>query len=287
MDIYISKSKSNPKFWIIAYTNENSQNVFFMVDNSVLPLINFDFACDNINIEAVIVDYYEYEKPQKIKVNNIDKNYMHIWKPGLQNNIAFQLGYNETAKSRAKRDLSILIQKLQEILLYVEPTNSGLQSFSHKTRELLILSCTELENSLKFYLNTSNITRSTMANYIDILNKVDLRKYQVKFNGYAQLCSYFPFGNWNKQQPTQSLSWYDAYNKTKHDKDKHFNLSTLENAMQAVAANMIMFCVRYSPYAIFAENDFYSNIIRNFLEIDMPNATINDLYIPHIVKCEK
>ena len=62
----------------------------------------------------------------------IGVKYKHIWKPLMQNNIEKELDFSVQEAYRAKRDLGILVQKLQEILLFIEPSNEGLKAYSHK-----------------------------------------------------------------------------------------------------------------------------------------------------------
>lgn len=49
-----------------------------------------------------------------------------------------------------------------------------------------------------------------------------------------------PFSQWNKVQPTQSLPWYDAYNKVKHDREGNFRLAQLSHALHAVAGVFVL-----------------------------------------------
>jgi hypothetical protein len=281
MQVYIANLKLDESKYIIAY-NCSSQSVFLILNTLGLPTLNLDFICDKCDIPEILVNYYE-TNTIKICEIEIGKAYLNIWKPGLNNpSIPEQLGYNAIQKNRAKRDLSILVQKLQEILLYVEPTKEGLSSYSHKTRELLLLASTEVENCLRQYISDCNADRAKTKDYVNILDKIDLKKYKITFNGYSEVFSCKPFELWNKEQPTQSIVWYDAYNKTKHNKDKYFNLATLENVLYAVAACVVMFCIRYSPHAVYSENDFYSNLIRNFIDVSILDIKETDIYIPKI-----
>lgn len=284
MQVYIANLKLDESKYIIAY-NYSSQSIFLVLNTLGLPTLNLDFICDESDIHDIpdiLVNYYE-TNPVNTREIEIGKAYFNIWKPGLNSpSIPEQLGYNAIQKNRAKRDLSILVQKLQEILLYVEPTNEGLSSYSHKTRELLLLASTEVENCLRQYISDCNSDRAKTNDYVNILDKVDLKKYKITFNGYSEVFSCKPFGLWKKEQPTQSIAWYEAYNKTKHNKDKYFNLATLENVLYAVAACVVMFCIRYSPQAIYSENDFYSNLIRNFIEVSILDISETDIYIPKI-----
>jgi hypothetical protein len=79
---------------------------------------------------------------------------------------------------------------MEDLLLTVEPTSEGLKAYGHKIRELSILACTELENSLKFYNLSSN---KNMKDYIKILDIIDLGKYEIRFIGYAEIFVSCPF----------------------------------------------------------------------------------------------
>ena len=48
--------------------------------------------------------------------------------------------------------------------------------------------------------------------------------------------------------------------------------------MNAVCANIIMFCVRYSPYLLYNENDVCTNLVRNTFDVRIEDEA--DFYIP-------
>jgi len=77
-----------------------------------------------------------------------------IWRPGLyyDNEMLQGLGEAQISLRLAEQALLLLIQRLDELLLFVEPTTQSLQTYSHKARELLILACTEVEAQWKHYL---------------------------------------------------------------------------------------------------------------------------------------
>lgn len=70
--------------------------------------------------------------------------------------------------------LRLLLGALEGIFEFVEPVGSGLSSYGHKTRELLISACTELENQWKRYFTEpqrvlpirSNYTTEDYVNYV-------------------------------------------------------------------------------------------------------------------------
>ncbi|MBQ8436420.1 MAG: hypothetical protein IJX20_02085 [Alphaproteobacteria bacterium] len=263
-------------FGLIAYENTKQQNVFLQVAAiDYAPQINEVIICDNTyNIKAIIENYYDFGIKEEQNMH-IGWKYKHIWKPLINIHIEKELDFTQVDLFHAKRDLGILIQKLQEILLFIEPSEEGLKSYSHKIRELLFLACSDMESTLKKYQFGKN---ERMKNYIEILKYVDLTKYKISLVGYANPYKCSPFENWNVDEPAKSLPWYDAYNKLKHDREKNFYLATLENCINAIAANLILFAVRYSPMFLYNENDVCSNLARSSLEYKIEKS--NDFYIP-------
>lgn len=271
-DVYFSKNENR---LLISYQNDKKQNVFLQILRAnYAPSLEGILICDSIySIKKVIANCFEFPDPDVKKMEIGIKN-KYIWKPFLDN-IQKELDFTTADLCRSKRDLGILIQKLQEILLYVEPSPEGLKTYSHKIRELLILACTELESSFKFY-NLGNNEKT--SDYIKILSMVDLGKHHLSLVGYTNPYKCSPFKNWDEQNPTKSLPWYDAYNQVKHHKDSSFPLATLENCINAIAANIIMFAIRYSPAMLYNENDVCSNLVRNSLDFRVEDS--QDFYIP-------
>ncbi|MBN1281636.1 MAG: hypothetical protein JW985_01565 [Alphaproteobacteria bacterium] len=210
----------------------------------------------------------------------------YVWRPGLRVNIETVLETKIDERAKSKIDLKILMQKLDEILLYLEPTADSLNTYGHKLRELLILSCTEIENSWGEYLKLSglSITRPTTNEYVRLKSALFLAEFEIRFSRHPFIKVLRPFESWDATNPTTSLPWYDAYNQTKHSKNDNFNKSTLENCLNAIAANIIMFCVKYGPYEITAGNDNFANIINESFEISLNNPDLKSFYIPKMEK---
>lgn len=264
------------EFGLIAYENQKHQNVFLQVAAiDYAPQINEVIICDNkYDIKELIEKYYEFEITDK-KVADIGWKYKNVWKPLMNINIDKELDITQGELFHTKRDLGILIQKLQEILLFIEPSEGGLKAYSHKIRELLFLACSDLESTLKKYKFGKN---ERMENYIEILKFVDLTKYKISLVGYANPYKCCPFEHWEKSKASQSLPWYDAYNKLKHNREDNFHFATLENCINAIAANLIMFAIRFSPTTLYNENDVCSNLARSSLDYKIENS--RDFYIP-------
>ena len=67
-----------------------------------------------------------------------------------------------------------------------------------------------------------------------------LNEYSISFPDYPWIEPVAPFRNWDRSNPTGSLQWYEAYNRTKHDRESHLKKATLSFAFDAVAACAIM-----------------------------------------------
>jgi hypothetical protein len=180
-----------------------------------------------------------------------------VWRPGLYfaDELLHGLRNTEIDRRLAEQALRILIQRLDEILVYIEPTAKGLGAFGHKTRELLILACTEVENNWKHYVQRAGLLPAngymfTTKDYAKLLEPLHLEEFEIGLPLYIEVNAVRPFQGWDMNKATQSLPWYDAYNKTKHDRSTHFDLATLQNCIKAVAAALILFCVRFSPFPL-------------------------------------
>lgn len=271
-DVYFAQKENR---LLIAYQNEKKQNVFLQIlKANFAPSLEGILICDSCyNIEKVIKNAFEFPINDKVNME-IGIKTKHIWKPFLAN-VEKELDFTISDLCYAKRNLGILIQKLQDILLYIEPSEIGLKTYSHKIRELLILACTELESTFKYYKLGNN---QGMNDYVKILDLIDLSKHKLSLVGYADPYKCCPFENWDKNNPSRSLSWYDAYNQVKHNKNNSFQLATLENCINAIAANIVLFAIRYSPTMLYNENDVCSNLVRSSLDYRLEET--KDFYIP-------
>lgn len=209
-----------------------------------------------------------------------------VWRPSLfySKDIQDALKIDMYEQRSAEQALRILLDKLDDIFLYVEPDQNGTQSFGHKSRELLILACTEVENMWVSLLDKAGTTASngrmfTTQDYVKLLPKLCLGEFQISFKNY-NVRKFQPFINWDASSPTQSLIWYDAYNKTKHDRKNSFSCATLENVMDAITATIVMFCSKYGPFYLLNGNTTLSSLINQHFEIDLVNSDSSTYYIP-------
>jgi hypothetical protein len=175
-----------------------------------------------------------------------------VWRPGMSEHSQGEeaLGTPDFEMRLAEQALFLLIARLDEILNFIEPAEETLDTYGHKARELLILACTEVENTWKACIRESAAglspdQRLTTNDYVKLLPKLYLAEYEISMPRYDTLSPMRPFKTWDINRPTKSLPWYDAYNLTKHDRTANFNVATVRHCLNAVAANVALFTARY------------------------------------------
>jgi hypothetical protein len=210
-----------------------------------------------------------------------------VWRPGIYfNNEALQgLGNSQWDLRSSEQALRLLVERLDELLLYIEPDAHGLSAYSHKTRELLLLACTELENSWKYYMSLACASPIgggdfTTKDYVKLLKPLFLSEFEITMRPYSGVPTMKPFDGWDSNSPTKSLGWYDAYNKTKHDRTTHFAEAKLSNCLAAVAANLIMFRVRFSPFPLLEGPGTLAPLVNQLFNIQLHNPNPQTFYVP-------
>lgn len=240
--------------------------------------------CD---INDWVVDTFGADEIETM-TSNVGKATDGVWRPGLyyQTEIYQAIGVTEYQQKSAEQAIKILIEKLDALFIYIEPSPEGLKAYSHKTRELLILACTEVENIWKQYMTIAGVQPAganfNTNDYVKLLNSLSLSEFEVSLKPYNTVNSCKPFGSWNPARPTQSLTWYDAYNKTKHDRSSHFKEATLEACIQSVCANIVLFCVRYGPYLLYQGQGTLSALFNQLFEISIIDPDPKTFYVPSL-----
>ena len=221
--------------------------------------------------------------------NKVGHTVNGIWRPALYywEDTCNAININKDEQISQENSIRILIQDLDNLLLYIEPSSEGLETFGHKTRELLILACTEVENQWSAFLKESGYSAPgprgyTTNDYINILNYLFLNDFSINLKNKFYKQNITPFYTWSTSNPTTSLSWYDAYNKTKHDRSMYFNQAKLKYVIDAIAANIILYAARFSPLTLINNTNLFSSIVNQMFEIKMINSDITSFYIPEI-----
>ena len=186
----------------------------------------------------------------------------------------------------------LLIQNdLERLFEFIEPADENLPAYSYRTHELLIRTCIEIEANFKAILkeNTYNPVgrngqpiqenRWNIHNYRIVDRTHHLSSYQVHVPIWAGLQSTFaPFAEWRSGQ---GLTWYQAYNESKHDRHDKFKLANLRNLLNAVTGLLVLlssqFCTHtFSPASsslAISGYDYYDGqpALGGFFRIKFPN----------------
>lgn len=123
-------------------------------------------------------------------------------------------------------------------LNYVELIVNNFSTISMKYVNMLLSIGSEIDNFFKASCNLSG--RMKISDYIDpLLTKYPMITTQnvlIKSNGIVLT----PFSGWNTTSPSQSLAFWNNYNKVKHDRILNYTMASLENVINALAGLFIL-----------------------------------------------
>jgi len=146
-----------------------------------------------------------------------------------------------------------LIEKdLLHLFEYINPCDDNLKVYSHRTYELLLRTATEFETNCKRILEVNGYNCSkylNMMDYFKIHQASKLGDYKINLLLWHPTPKTFqPFQEWAKG--SHSLSWYQAYNNVKHDRNKNFGDASLENVLTAISG---LYAILFSQFFIFTK----------------------------------
>ena len=186
--------------------------------------------------------------------------------PGMSPNI------DNSLVQTSRGQLVALREQLERIFRTVHPIQQNFEAFGHDIRNLLILAATEVEAHWKGVLRANSAKGESTKDYVKLLPVMKLNAYTIELPLYPWLGPIRPFQSWSPNPSTQSLSWYDAYNAVKHDREDHFRRASLANALQAVCAVAIM---NYAQFGLYADN---RNVQQFFALKERPKWDPDEIY---------
>lgn len=192
------------------------------------------------------------------------------WNPGA--------GLEADMIAITRGQLIALTRQLDRVCQTVHPTTATFAAFGHDIRNLLILACTEVESHWRGVLaaNGSMRDRFSTNDYVKLCKAMRLDEYAVSFPNYPWLAPVRSFEGWGSTgRPSQELSWYQAYNAVKHNREGEFERGTLEHAFAAVTACAIMMVAQYGiPTGLGQQTE-----LRSFFNISAaPAWPLSDVY---------
>jgi hypothetical protein len=182
----------------------------------------------------------------------------------------------------ARGQLRTLTRQLDRICQTIHPAEETLSVYGHEIRNLLILACTEVEMHWRGILHANGIARARYDthSYVKLQSAMKLDQFTVRFPNFPWLPTVCPFGGWGSSgKPTQDLAWYDAYNATKHNREREFARATLAHAFQAISACVVMMAAEFGMAAGLDEDAELNSF---FQLASVPAWPLGDVYLqPH------
>lgn len=141
----------------------------------------------------------------------------------------------------------LLIQKdLIALFDYIEPADENLSAYSFRVHELLLRACVEVEANCKAILSANGSSGDNMLYYQKIEKSHKLSGYRVRFpTWHGSSVERTPFAAWAIQPAPNSLPWYQAYNRTKHNRHDNFASATFEHMLDAVCGCLVLLSAQF------------------------------------------
>lgn len=143
----------------------------------------------------------------------------------------------------------LLIQKdLIDLLDYVEPSDQNLKCYSYRIHEVLLRACIEFEANCKAILIENGYPKKEndlkIPDYFKIEKSHLLSKYKVLIPAWTGFKGEWqPFAQWASGDHT--LTWYQAYNATKHNRHNAFQSATFEAMLNAVCGCVVILSAQF------------------------------------------
>jgi len=183
--------------------------------------------------------------------------------------------YDHNVLRNIQKQEEILIETLEVVFRSIHPHESNFDVYGHQIRNLIILAATEVESSLIAILEANDVSplnrHYTTHDYVRLNNFLKLDAYEVSLTHYPWLQPLTPFRQWDSAKPTKSLSWYDSYNKIKHNREIEFNEAKLIHAINAIVAVHILLVSQFGTWGTY--NPY-------FKVSSKPDWLREELYIP-------
>ena len=178
------------------------------------------------------------------------------------------------------RQLDLIVDELSAIFKVVHPSKNNFKTYGNAIRNVIILACTEIDTIMKSIMKSNGVYRKNdvfkTTDYVRLMAPMQLRKYSLQIKYMEEIGTFAPFKNWKAGKSSQSIPWYDAYNKVKHDRESNFYLATLSNAINSVIALAITLIARYGY-----RNDIWNERMgKIFNVVTEPLWRIKDFYLP-------
>ena len=234
------KYKKNGGTQLQVFYIQDGIKVFGFIDSNYANSNLYDFSFGNENSDML--------QPDGKLMITIGQIYPRIWRNGINQEDMMLIVDNYYQIFRnSMASAEILIKEIKKIFKTIQPHPENMNSYGLTIRNLLLLSCMEVETSFIGILKANEYQkdRYNTKDYVKLLPILKLNEYSVEWLEYPDIEIQKPFENWNVDNPTTSLDWYDNYNATKHNREENLKKASLKTLIKSISAMIIMLNVQF------------------------------------------
>ena len=144
----------------------------------------------------------------------------------------------------------LLEKRFIETIRYVSLNVENVGAFSDEFGMLIGAVGAELDTLFKVYCGFDTTTRKNIKDYVDYIDyeektKPLLHTKEHPFRTQIIILEEYdmtiqPFKGWDNEKPSQSLEWWDAYDKLKHNRFDNRKLANQQNALNILGALFLL-----------------------------------------------
>ena len=132
---------------------------------------------------------------------------------------------------------------------YVCPSEHNKNTYSDEFMKIILLSCSEIDSILKVMCKENNILLEDRKYNMSVYAKILLKQKNIKDMAYSPECATssindgiicFPFKELDENKIYAGLTWWEDYQKLKHNRLDNAEIGNLENAIYAITAHYIL-----------------------------------------------
>ena len=140
-----------------------------------------------------------------------------------------------------------LQKEMEDLFAYVEPADGNKKTFSYRIQQLLIRVCIELEANFKAIMSENKYSKDSnwwnINDYWKINASHRLSDYKVHMPTWEGKNKEFaPFADWSK---SPRLSWYRAFQRTKHNRANRLYEANFDNLMNAFCGLFVVLTAQF------------------------------------------
>ena len=221
-----------------------------MICSLHIPVIRFPLK--GLDPRLAIESQERLNSPEggRVFVEEVDLNIGHyfpcIAKPLFLHGDDLFLPDSEDDVELAKsiwRETSVVTQDLEQCFNVNAITERNFSAFGPRYEQIIYFCCIGIESLFRRIIEASGeLNRSllkkkySMNDFIRLRSLLRIDEVGLNLVRYPWISEIKPFEGWSDSAPSESLSWFGAYNALKHDKRRNDQQASMKNAIAAAAA---------------------------------------------------